>query len=118
MPESARRRPTARYTGAELSDKQVDWSVYHGQLVTAYLAGGHSVTGYVYGADRYHWSLVSGDLDTYLVPRSSALAFGPAGSYAAEPRRADLDKLVAPYRRHLAGIYSWSTDGVPRAAGR
>lgn len=95
--ESAQAHRPAR-RGASLSDKQVAYSVRDGQQVTAYLAGHEPVTGYVYGADDYHWALVTAELDRYLIHKSTHLMFGREDTYAAERHHDELEKLVGPFR--------------------
>lgn len=95
--ESAQAQRPAR-RGASLSDKQVAYSVRDGQQVTAYLDGHEPVTGYVYGADDYHWALVTPDLGRYLIHKSTHLMFGREDTYATEPNHDGLEQLVGPFR--------------------
>ncbi len=95
--ESAQAHRPAR-RGASLSDKQVAYSVRDGCPVTAYLDGHGPVTGYIYGADDYHWVLVTSDLDRFLIHKSTHLMFGREDTYAGERRHDELEQLVGPYR--------------------
>jgi hypothetical protein len=94
------RRRSTPYHGSQLSRRQVAFSVKLGKIVTAYLPSGKELRGYIFGSDDYHWQMVSPELDTHLIHKSCSLSFGTQ-SYAQEPRHEELEKLVAPYRRHV-----------------
>lgn len=105
-------RRSVAHSGSAESRREVGFSVKLGRIVTAHLPSGREICGYVYGGDDYHWKIVGPDLDTHLVHKSASLSFGPQ-SYAGEPMRAELERLVGPYRDHLMRYQFGSTTKDP-----
>ncbi len=100
--------------GSSLSDRQIMYSVRHGQPVTAILGPYVTVVGYVFGLDDYHLAIVSPAVDRYLVHKRASLMFGSEGVYDLEPRREELEPLVGPFRRWIERSFSGAnttTDG-------
>lgn len=110
---SGRDSRPSRYRGTEMTDKQFDGAVRHGQEVMALTPSGSTVRGYVFGVDGSHVSIVTPDLRRHLVPRSSSFEFGEPGAYEVEPRHTELERYVAPYRKFVAQLRGWSSEPVP-----
>jgi hypothetical protein len=89
-----------RYDGDQLSTDQISWAVRKRQRVTAHLPG-QTVEGYIFGADRFHWSLVTADVEVYLIPKQTPLRLVEEDALRSEPRAADLAPFTDPYRRRV-----------------
>jgi hypothetical protein len=63
--------PKGQRRGSSLSDRQVAHAVKDGKAVTATLATGDKVEGWIFGSDDFHWSIVTREHDVYLVHKSS-----------------------------------------------
>ncbi len=86
--------------GSSKSTKAMEQSVIHGQKVRLRELG---TEGYLYGADDFHWLLVNPTtLSTMLVHKSQAVVeILREDTYSSEPKRAEMEPLVAPYREHI-----------------
>lgn len=83
--------------GSSVSDRQVAHAVKNGRKVTATLVTGDTVTGYVMGADDYHWAMTADDGRIVLVHKSSPSLHIHADSTLDTESEAT-QKMVAPYR--------------------
>jgi hypothetical protein len=99
------RRRTRR--GSALSDRQIAYSVRTGQRIAVLLPllGDVEVAGYAFGLDDYHLGLVTRDGQRLLIHKSAHLMFSREGTYANEPRREELEALVAPFRRWVERVH-------------
>lgn len=96
--------------GSQLSDKQLARTVVLGQKVTFVVAAQEPVVGYVFGVDDYHWAVVTPEGETTLVHKSTPLVhIASSSTYDDEPRREELEAMVAPFRRVVARRFR----GVP-----
>lgn len=110
------KRPRS-FSGSEMTDKQVAQAVLHGRMVTAVLRSGQRVSGYLCGADRDRWAVVTPGAEHLLIHKHSTevLEVAREGTYDDEPRREELDALVAPYRRFLIAITRGTADSTQAA---
>ncbi len=64
------------------------------------------MVGYVFGADDYHWALVTQSGVRHLIHKSAAvLVFGRESTYGDEPRHEELEHLVRPFRDWVERTY-------------
>lgn len=90
-------RARAARRGSAQSDRQVAYAVRDGKAVTATLATGEKITGFVFGADDYHWSIVAKSGDVFLVHKSSP-ALKIHSESTIETATAAIQKMVAVFR--------------------
>lgn len=84
-----------------MSTKQLARTVLDGRKVTFNL-GFEVVTGYLCGMDDFHWAVITPHAQVHLVHKSAPLAsIESQASYANEPTRAALEKVVGPFRATL-----------------
>ena len=95
-----RRDRGTKRRGSFHSDRQVAFAVRDGKAVTAIIATGEQITGWVFGADDYHWSIVTADGGIVLVHKSSpALKIHRTPSLSTAP--ASIQSLVSRFRDAL-----------------
>lgn len=94
-----------------MSDRQIERSVLDGKKITATLASGHEVVGYVCGKDDYHWMLVALNAEsTMLVHKSAPLIhINGRSTLDEEPAVEDLKKIIDPYRKAVQRAFNGSS---------
>lgn len=93
---AVKRAPRPR-RGSSQSDRVVAYSVRDGKQVTASLANGRDVTGFIFGADDFHWSIITEDGQTVLVHKSCpSLLVSQFATIATAP--GSVQALVASFR--------------------
>lgn len=94
--------------GSSFSDKQIAASVKDGKRVTVVLLNGQAVSGYVCGADDYHWGLTSSDGSITLVHKSAGMTIAAESTIDTEPE--SVKALVSVYRKFvLSTTYGQNT---------
>jgi len=93
-----------------MSTKQLARTVIDGRLLHFRFASGvpSNLKGYLCGMDDFHWMIVTSKGQQHLVHKGSAsiITIADEPSYADEPEREALEKLVAPYRSWVeANVY-------------
>lgn len=87
--ESDKSRTAPKPPGSMASTKAIRQAVKDGRLVTAMMPWGESISGYVCGADDFHWVLVLANGDTVLVHKSTpAVSISKTRTYQTEPEEA------------------------------
>lgn len=97
--------------GTSCTDRQIYWSVRHGRRCTFVVFDSDPITGYVAGADRYNYLVVSADeegkIRRCLVHKGSVsvIELHEESTLQQEPQRAELITAIAPYRNWVLRTY-------------
>jgi sRNA-binding regulator protein Hfq len=71
--------------------------VRDGKQVTAFLSNGMTVTGWVFGADDYHWSIANDEGQIFLIHKTTpAVQIHPEPTIDNAPEH--IQQMVTPYR--------------------
>ncbi len=100
------RAPKSRRQAAEMSTRQITESVLRGRRVVFTYERRPPVSGYVAGLDDFHWMVVDPvTLNVLLVHKALApvVEIARESSYLEEPNLVEIDRIVSPFRRSLAG---------------
>lgn len=84
-----------------MSSKQLARTVVDGRILTFTPVSGAPVTGYLAGMDDYHWLVVTPYDEQVLVHKSASKIDIGAKTYNQETLRADLERVIAPFRAHI-----------------
>lgn len=92
--------------GSDLSDRQLARSVVGGHKVTFLVPHEGPITGYIFGSDDYHWAVVTPDVETILVHKSTPLVrISTDETYSGEPNRERMEEMVSPFRAYVSRTY-------------
>lgn len=88
-----------------MTRSQLARTVADGKLISFTLLDGEPpVIGYLAGMDDFHWFVLTPEVEQVFVHKGSASRFSVASesTYDAEPRRDELEKIIASFRSSLA----------------
>lgn len=90
-------------SGSYFADKQIAHTVKDGKAIEVLLPDGNKVIGWVFGADNYHWGLVSLFGDVILVHKSAPMVTVTEHMLSKQDadHRRDIESLVAPFRDYV-----------------
>jgi hypothetical protein len=83
-------------SGSSFSDKQIYRSVKDSRPVTVTLPDGDTLTGWICGADLYHWGVADAAGDVHLVHKSVPSVKVSSSDLTSIPEL--VEKIVAPFR--------------------
>lgn len=100
-------KQASKKQGNEMSTKQVARTVLDGTAITfSFPPSDKQITGYVFGADDYHWAVVEPNGDRHLVHKGAPIVtLLSTRKLHAEPNAEALEPLVAPFRRYVERTY-------------
>jgi hypothetical protein len=106
MTQTAEAPPKGARRGSSFSDRQIAQTVKDGTAVRVTTLGDdgpESITGWVFGMDDFHWGIVDGHGNKYLVhktaPSLQIVDYPTLGTYAE--KRDEIEALVEPFRRSV-----------------
>lgn len=91
-----------------MSSKQMAAAVLSGRKVTfTFLSGADPIEGYLAGMDDFHWFVVTSTGVKHLIHKTTVyVTISDEDTYATEPQREALDKIVGPFRLFVRDSFS------------
>lgn len=93
-----------RYDRDQLTADQIAWVVRKRQRITAFLPG-RTVSGYIFGQDRYHWAMITPDLETLIIPKVTPLLLEEEAAMSREPNAEALQARTAQFRAFVLATH-------------
>lgn len=94
--------------GSAMSSKQLARTVVHGRKVSFQFPSGQVIEGYLCGMDDFHYMVVEPVTgQKHLIHKGGAciITLADESTYDVEPRFADLERVVAPFREYVDREY-------------
>lgn len=102
-------------SGAHMSSMQLARTVIEGQRVV-FTTTAATIDGYLCGMDDYHWMVVQATGEVVLVHKAQTpvVTIKSVKTYQDEDRREVLEKIIGPFREHVAKTYFGRAVSVPQ----